>query len=80
MNDDNMERKTVIDIAIFCLCGFIANVGVLITGFGHGVIFIFCFLVCMGCGYTPTGYDRDEVGKTAFFIQALSLCSVQVRF
>lgn len=77
MNDDNMERKTVIDIAIFCLCGFIANVGVLITGFGHGVIFIFCFLVCMGCGYTPTGYDRDEVGKTAFFIQALSLCSVQ---
>ena len=60
----------LVDVIVLSLCSFLGNVGVSLTGFGMGIIYIFIWQIS-----SISGYDGDF--KYAIFIQSLALASVQ---
>lgn len=58
------------DIGILSACSFLGSVGAALTGFGQAIIFLFFWQII-----ELAGYDGDF--KSAVFIQALSLFSMQ---
>jgi len=58
------------DITLLSACAFVANIGAAVTGFGQAIIFLFVWQIAELAGY-------DGSFKSAVFIQALSLFSMQ---
>ena len=64
------STATAADIGLLSTCAFLGTIGASLTGFGQAIIFLFVWQIV-----ELAGYDGDF--KSAVFIQALSLFSMQ---
>ena len=63
-------QASAADIGLLSTCAFLGNIGASLTGFGQAIIFLFIWQIVELAGYTGDF-------KSAVFIQALSLFSMQ---
>ena len=64
------STATAADIGLLSTCAFLGTIGASLTGFGQAIIFLFIWQIVELAGYTGDF-------KSAVFIQALSLFSMQ---